>query len=38
VWVKFLAAEQRGGGGGMPEWASSHPPTEERLRAVEAQR
>lgn len=38
VWVKFMAAEKRGGQGGMPSWASSHPPTAERLRALEAPR
>lgn len=38
VWVKFMAAERRGGGGGMPAWASSHPRTEERLRATEPPR
>jgi Zn-dependent protease with chaperone function len=33
VWLKFMAAEKRGGG--MPAWTSSHPPTEERLRALQ---
>lgn len=35
VWMQFLTEERRVGGGGMPAWASTHPPTEERLKALE---
>jgi Zn-dependent protease with chaperone function len=34
VWRKFAAREQREGGGGLPAWMSTHPPTDERLRAA----
>jgi Zn-dependent protease with chaperone function len=34
VWRKFAAEENRQGGG-LPTWLSSHPPTEERLRAAQ---
>lgn len=33
VWQRFAQEEARGGGG-LPPWASSHPPTEERQRLV----
>ena len=33
VWRKFQKEEKRmGGGKGVPEWLSTHPPTEERLQ------
>lgn len=38
VWIKFAEAERRGGGAGLPSWASTHPATEERLRALETAR
>lgn len=31
VWRKIQARERAGGDRGLPEWLSTHPPTEERL-------
>lgn len=38
VWAKFIAMQERVGASGIPAWISSHPPTQERLRAVEVAR
>ena len=32
VWRKFQKEEKRSGGQGIPEWLSTHPPTDERLK------
>jgi Peptidase family M48 len=32
VWRKFQKEEKRSGAKGIPEWLSTHPPTQERLK------
>ncbi len=38
VWRKFQKEEKRSAGAGIPPWLSTHPPTEERLKAAEEER
>lgn len=36
VWLKFKAEERRLGAGGIPDWLSTHPATDERLATEQA--
>jgi hypothetical protein len=37
VWRKFQKEEKRMGASGIPPWLSTHPPTDERLKAAQEQ-